>query len=55
VTGLVHDDTTVVVCRLRKATDFIPYRKDYTVEQLGYSIYDKVIRHHGMPKSIISD
>ena len=55
VTGLVYNGITVVVCRLTKAAEFIPYRKDYTAEQLGYSICDKVIRHHGMPKTIISD
>jgi hypothetical protein len=55
VTGLIYDGITNVVCRLTKAAEFIPYRKDYTAVQLGHSICDRVIRHHGMPKSIISD
>jgi hypothetical protein len=55
VTGLSYDGITNVVCRLTKAAEFVPYRKDYTAEQLGHSICDRVIRHHGMPKTIISD
>jgi hypothetical protein len=55
VTGLIYDGICVVVCRLTKAIELIPYRKDWTAEQLGYAICDKVIRHHGIPKTIISD
>jgi len=43
VTGLAYDGITVVVCRLTKAAEFIPYQKNYTAEQLGYLICDKVI------------
>jgi hypothetical protein len=55
VTKLRYDGIWVVVCRLTKAIELIPYRKDWTAEQLGYSLCDKVFRHHGMPKTIISD
>jgi hypothetical protein len=55
VTGQTYDGICVVVCRLTKAIELIPYRKDWTAEQLGYALCDKVIRHHGIPKTIISD
>lgn len=55
VTGLAYDAICSVICRLTKAGEFIPFRKNYTAEQLGYVINDRIIRHHGMPKTIISD
>jgi hypothetical protein len=33
----------------------IPFRNDYTAEQLAYIFYDRIIRHYGILKSIISD
>lgn len=55
VTKVSYDAILVVVDRFTKAIEVIPFRRDYTAQQLGYVINDKVIRYHGIPKTIISD
>jgi hypothetical protein len=33
----------------------IPFRRDYTAVQLAHVLKDRLIRDHGIPKTIISD
>jgi transposase InsO family protein len=54
-TGLKYDAILVVVDRFTKAAEYIPFRKNYTAEQLGHVLKDRVFRYHGIPKTIISD
>ena len=55
VTELKYNAILVIVCRLTKYAIFIPFRKDYNAEQLGYVILDRLVRDHGIPKTIVSD
>lgn len=54
-TGNRYDSIFVVVDRLTKYTHFIPYNEDFTVQSLAKIFVDRIIRYHGIPKSIISD
>lgn len=55
VTGYEYDAIFNCVCRFTKAAEFIPFRHSYTAEQLALVFLDRVVRHHGIPESIISD
>jgi hypothetical protein len=54
-TNISYNAIKVVICRFTKEAEMIPFRNDYTAEQLAYIFHDRIIRHHGIPKSIISD
>jgi transposase InsO family protein len=54
-TNLVYDAILVIVDRLTKSAEMIPFRSDYEAEHLGYILLDRLVRHHGIPKTIISD
>jgi transposase InsO family protein len=55
VTDYVYDLIFVVVDRFTKAAEFVPFRHSYTAEQLARVFLDRIVRHHGIPESIISD
>jgi transposase InsO family protein len=55
VTDYVYDSIFVVVDRFTKAAEFVPFRHSYTAEQLARVFLDRIVRHHGIPESIISD
>lgn len=55
VTDIVYDAILVIVDRLTKYALMIPFRKDFTAKQLGHIIVDRLVRNHGIPKTIISD
>ena len=55
VTGYAYDSIFVVVDRFTKYAEMIPFRHSYTAEQLARVFLDRIIRHHGIPESIISD
>lgn len=55
VTGYSYDSIFVVVDRFTKAAEFVPFRHSYTAEQLARVFLDRIVRHHGIPESIISD
>lgn len=55
VTGYSYDSIFVVVDRFTKAAEFVPFRHSYTAEQLARVFLDRIVRHHGIPGSIISD
>jgi hypothetical protein len=54
-TNISYNAIKVVICRFTKEAEMILFRNDYTAEQLAYIFYDRIIRHYGIPKSIISD
>lgn len=54
-TNVAYDAILVVVDRFTKYAEYIPFRKDYNAVQLANVIHDRIIRHHGIPKSITSD
>ena len=55
VTGLAYDAIMVIVDRFTKYAMMLPFRRDYTAVQLAHVLKDRLIRYHGIPKSIISD
>jgi transposase InsO family protein len=54
-TGLSYDSILVIVDRFTKYALMIPFRRDYTAVQLAHVLKDRLIRDHGIPKTIISD
>jgi hypothetical protein len=54
-TGIEYNAIMVNIDRFTKGAEMIPFRNDYTAEQLGWILLDRLVRHHGIPKSIISD
>ena len=54
-TGLTYDAILVIVDRFTKYAIMIPFRRDYTAQQLAYVLKDRLIREHGIPRTIISD
>ena len=55
VTKQLYDSIFVIVDKLTKYAEFIPFREDYTTKDLAFILLDRLIRYHGIPKSIISD
>jgi transposase InsO family protein len=55
VTENAYDSILVIVDRFTKYALMIPFRRDYTTVQLAQVIKDRLFRHFGLPKSIISD
>ena len=49
------DSIMVVVDRVSKMAHFVPTRDTATAQEVGRLYFDKVVKHHGMQKSIISD
>jgi hypothetical protein len=54
---LVRDyDSILVVCdKLTKFSYFLPFREEYTAEDLAYIFFRNIFANHGMPEEIISD
>jgi hypothetical protein len=55
VTEYTYDSIFVVVDRFTKYAEMIPFRHNYTAQQLAHVFKDRIIRNHGIPESIISD
>ena len=49
------DSIMVVVDRVRKMAHFVPTQDTATTQKIGQLYFDKVVKHQGMQKSIISD
>ena len=49
------DFIMVVVDRVSKMAHFVPTQDTATAQEVGRLYFDKVVKHHGMQKSIISD
>ena len=50
-----YDSIFVMVDKLTKYIHVIPFKESYTAVQLGEVFIDRLIRYHGLPKSITSD
>ena len=50
-----YDSIWVVVDQLTKSTHFIPVKSTYLEEDYARIFLDKIVCHHGIPLSIISD
>ncbi len=55
VTGGTFNSIIVIINKLIKYIILIPYKEIYKAYQLGFVLLDKLIRDHGIPKSITSD
>ena len=55
VIGTKYDAILVIVDKLTKYTEIVPFKETFTVTELGYILLDKLIKHHGIPASITSD
>ena len=51
----VYDAIMVIVDRLTKYAIMLPFKEKYNAEQLAFLLLDRLIRDHGIPKSITSD
>jgi hypothetical protein len=54
-TNVFYDTILVMVDKLTKYTHFIPCHKTINAPQLGYLVLDRLVRHHGLPLSFITD
>ena len=51
----VYDAIMVIVDRLTKYAIMLPFKEKYNAEQLAFLLLDRLVRDHGIPKSITSD
>ena len=54
-TGKTYNAIFNTIDQHTKGAEFIPFRDNYTAVQLAHIFNDRVVRYHGIPKSIISD
>jgi len=50
-----HDSVWVIVDRLTKCAHFLPMNQKWSMDKLAELYVRKVVRLHGVPKSIVSD
>src|SRR6185312_5164299 len=50
-----YDAIVVVVDKLSKMAHFVPTQTTVTAPQLAKLFYAEIVRHHGVPRSIVSD
>jgi hypothetical protein len=54
-TSLRHDSIWVIVDRLTKTAHFLPVHTTYNAKKYAEIYLDKIVRLHGIPKTIISN
>ena len=54
-TGTSYDAIQIYVCRLSRRVRLIPCRSTDTSKQTAHNFMKHMFRHHGMPRSIVSD
>lgn len=54
-TGIVYDSIIVMVDNLTKYSHFLPRKESMTAMELAHLVVDRLIRHHGIPESFITD
>jgi hypothetical protein len=50
-----YDTITVIIDRLTSMVHLVPSRTNYTAQEVAELVFAEVYKHHGLPKSIISD
>ena len=50
-----YDAIMVIVDKLTKYSILIPFKETYKADQLGFILLDKLVRDHGIPRTITSD
>ena len=55
VTQDTFDSIMVIVDKLTKYAIMVPFKESYKADQLAFVLLDRLIRDHGIPKSITSD
>ena len=55
VIGIKYDVILVIIDKLTKYTEMIPFKEIFTVTELGHILLDKLIKHYGIPALITSD
>ena len=51
----VFDSIMVIVDKLTKYAIMVPFKESYKADQLAFVLLDRLIRDHGIPRSITSD
>jgi hypothetical protein len=54
-TSRPHDSIWVIVDRLTKTTHFLPVHTTHRAEKYGEFYIDRIVRLHGIPRTIVSD
>jgi hypothetical protein len=54
-TSQMHDSIWVIIDKLTKIAHFLPVHTTYTAKKYVETYLEKIIRLHGVPKTIISD
>ena len=49
------DSIMVIICLLTAMVELIPSRINYRVQDLAELMFEHVYKHHGLPKTIVSD
>ena len=49
------DSITVVICLLTAMVEVIPSRTNYKAHDIAELMFEHVYKHHGLPKTIVSD
>ena len=55
VIGIKYDVILVIIDKLTKYTEMIPFKEIFTVIELSHILLDKLIKHHGILALITSD
>lgn len=50
-----YDCITVIIDRLTGMVHLVPSREDYTAREVAELVFAEVYKHHGLPKTIVSD
>lgn len=50
-----YDAITVIIDRLTSMVHLVPSRVNYTAREVAELVFDEVYKHHGLPRSIVSD
>ena len=54
-TRVIYDSIMVIVDRLTKYAIFVSFMEEWSADQLGYVVLDRLVRNHEISKKTISD